>query len=315
MHTSAPDVSIIILSYNTCELTQRCAASLCAEPGLQALTHEIIVVDNASTDNTSDTLRSAYPRTRIIRNDRNLGFAQGNNVGLAAARGRYLLLLNSDTEVRPGAVRALVEFMEAHPEAGACGPMLLNPDGTLQPSGRALPGVWQVFIGMTRLYRLWKRDFYLERGRDYTQTRRVEELSGAALLIRREVYEKLGGFDPGFFAYYEDVDWCKRMGDAGYTLYYVPAARVIHQWQGTSRAVSELAYRAGQYSLRYYFAKHHGGLAQRAIQIMLLAKETAYIAACTVHRNRDQRRFHQRMLAQVRSPLPGRAARDNHEPG
>ena len=304
MITSTPDVSIIILSYNTSELTQRCVASLYADPSLPSCTNEVIVVDNASTDHTVDRLCSAYPQTRFIVNDRNLGFARGNNVGLAAARGRYLLLLNSDTEARPGALRALVEFMDTHPETGACGPMLLNPDGSLQPSGRSLPSVWSVFAGMTRIYRLWKRDLYLERGRDYTQVKQVGELSGAALMVRQTVYEQLGGFDPNFFAYYEDVDWCKRMGDAGYAVYYVPAAQVIHHWKGTSRAVSQLTYRAGQNSLRYYFRKHHGRPAQTAVFLMLAAKEAGYITISLFRGRNADRRFHQRLLRELFMALP-----------
>ena len=304
-----PDLSIIILTYNTRDLTHDCVAAALADVARSRLAVEIIVVDNASTDGTAAALRVAFPAVNVIVNVSNLGFGRGNNIGLAAATGRYLLLLNSDAFVRPGALRALVDFMDAHPEAGACGPMLLNPDGTLQPSGRSLPSVWSVFVGMTKLYRLWKRDFYLERGRDYRQVARVGEISGAALLVRREVYERLGGFDPNFFIYYEDVDWCQRINEAGYAIYYVPTAQVLHHWQGTSQSVSQLAYQAGQASLRYYFAKHHGPRAQRLIQIMLLLKEGCGIVVYTLRHDSDQRRFHQRMFANVKSPLPYHAAR------
>ena len=304
MSTPAVDVSIIILSYNTCELTRQCVASVYADSSLQGYGYEILVIDNASTDGTVDQIHSAYPAVRVILNERNLGFARGNNVGLAAARGRYLFLLNSDAAVRTGCLGALLEFMEAHPRAGACGPQLLNPDGSLQPSGRALPSVWSVFAGMTKIYRLWKHDLYLERGRDYHQVRPVEELSGAALMVRRQIYETVGGFDPNFFAYYEDVDWCKRIGAAGYTLYYVPAAQVVHQWKGTSRGVSQLSYRAGQDSLRYYFRKHHGRLAQGAVFLMLAAKEVSYILISQVRGHKADREFHQRMLGELCAPLP-----------
>jgi N-acetylglucosaminyl-diphospho-decaprenol L-rhamnosyltransferase len=304
-----PDLSIIILTYNTCDLTRDCVAAALADAAYSCLEVEIIVVDNASTDGTAAALRAAFPTANVIVNPSNLGFGRGNNVGLAAAAGRYLLLLNSDAFVQLGSLRALVEFMDAHPDAGACGPMLLNSDGTLQPSGRSLPSVWSVFVGMTKFYRLWKRNFYLERGRDYRQAARVGEISGAVLLVRREVYERLGGFDPNFFIYYEDVDWCKRMNVVGYAIYYVPTAQVTHLWQGTSQSVSQLAYQAGQDSLRYYFAKHHGLLTQRLIQIMLLMKEGCGIVIYTLRHDSDQRRFHQRMLANVNSPLPYPTAR------
>jgi hypothetical protein len=303
------DLSAIILSYNTQALTCACVKSVLADASHLSHTIEIIVVDNASTDDTAATLRREFPTVHVIVNATNLGFARGNNIGLAAAQGRYLLLLNSDTEVQPGALGALIEFMEAHPEAGACGPQLLNPDGTVQPSGRSLPSVWSVLVGMTKIYWLWKRDFYAEGGRNYQQVRQVGEVSGAALLVRREVYHRVGGLDPNFFAYYEDVDWCKRIGEAGFAVYYVPAARIVHHWKSTSQSVSELPYRAGQNSLRYYFVKHHGPLAQCLIQIMLAGKEIAYTVVCALRRDDDQRRFHQRMLANLKRQLPPSARR------
>jgi len=293
------DLSIIVLTHNTRDLTRACVRSILADSPHANDAVEIIVVDNASSDGTPETLGAEFPDVQVIVNATNLGYARGNNIGLRAARRRYLLLLNSDTEVRSGSLAALIAFMESHADAGACGPMLLNEGGSLQPSGRSLPSVWSVFVGMTRLYRLWKRDFYMQHGRDYTRVARVGEISGAALMVRREAYERVGGLDPSFFAYYEDVDWCKRIGDAGYMIYYVPAAQVIHRWQGTSRAVSRLAYRAGQNSQRYYFAKHHGRLAHAIIQLLLAAKELIGIIAALARHDRDAWHFHQDMFANV----------------
>lgn len=298
-----PDLSIIILTYNTCDLTRDCVAAALAEAARSHFEVEIIVVDNASTDETMATLRAAFPAVDVIVNASNLGFGRGNNVGLVAAAGRYLMLLNSDAFLQPGALRALVEFMDAHPDAGACGPMLLNADGTLQPSGRSLPSVWSIFVGMTKLYRLWQRDLYLERGRDYHQVKQVGEISGAALLVRRTVYEQVGGFDPNFFVYYEDVDWCKRIDEAGYAIYYVPTAQVVHRWRTTSQAVSALAYQAGQDSLRYYFAKHHGRLAQRCIRLLLAGKEIVSVLVAWLRRDRTARQLHQQTLRRVFQPL------------
>jgi N-acetylglucosaminyl-diphospho-decaprenol L-rhamnosyltransferase len=309
-----PDLSVIILSYNTSALTCACVAATlrdaAAAAGTSALAVEVIVVDNASSDDTLAALRAAFPQLALIANAANLGFARGNNAGLAAARGRYRLLLNSDTEAQPGALRALVGFMDLHPEAGACGPMLLNADGSLQPSGRDLPSVWSVFAGMTRLYRLWRRDFYLQPDRDYEQSAQVGEVSGAALLVSAEAYRRVGGLDPNLFAYYEDVDWCKRIGQAGFRVYYVPEARVVHRWHGTSAGASELAYRAGQDSLRYYFAKHHGRLAQAAIQGLLALKELARLAAAALRRQPEAARFHSGMLRNVFAPLAPAVAKD-----
>jgi GT2 family glycosyltransferase len=296
------DLSVIIVSFNTRELTLACVQSVFAAMGDLAL--EVIVVDNASTDETVAALRATCAHVRIIANSRNLGFARGNNAGLAATQGRYLLALNSDTLVQPGALRALVNFMDAHLDAGACGPMLLNEDGSLQPSGRPLPSVWRLFVDMTKMYRLWQRDVFEQRGRDYNLPARIGEVSGAALLIRRGVYERVGGFDEKLFAYYEDVDLCKRIGDAGYAIYYVPDAKIIHLWKRSSRATPEQAYRAGQISARYYFRKHHGPLAQAAVQTMLLAKEVALVVVNALQGRRDAVNFHRRMLRHAFAPLP-----------
>jgi hypothetical protein len=302
MSAPQPDLSVIILSFNTRELTLACVRSVFAAHDNLAL--EVIVVDNASADGTVEALREVCPEACVIANDKNLGFARGNNVGLRVAHGRYLMLLNSDTLAQPGALGALVRFMDAHPDAGACGPMLLNEDGSLQPSGRPLPSVWRLFVDMTKLYRLWQRDVFAQRGRDYTQVARVGEVSGAALLVRREAYERVGGLDEKLFAYYEDVDLCKRIGDAGYAIYYVPDAKVTHLWKRSSRAAPEQTYRAGQIGARYYFRKHHGRLAQAAVQGMLLAKEVALITANALRGRRDATDFHRRMLRHAFAPLP-----------
>lgn len=300
MTNIAPDLSVIVLTHNTRELTLACARSAAAD----CLEAELIIVDNASTDGTAEALASQMPRARVLRNAENVGFARGNNAGLAAARGRHLMLLNSDTIVHPGALGALVRFMDAHADAGACGPMLLNQDDSLQPSGRPLPNAWRLFVDMSRLYRLQRRDMFAQAGRDYSRIARVGELSGAALLIRRAVYERVGGLDPELFAYYEDVDLCKRIGDAGYAIYYVPEARVTHLWAGTSRATPEAAYRAGQDSARRYFRKHHGPVSQAAVQLMLAGKECALASANAVRGRRERATFHGRMLRRALSPLP-----------
>lgn len=302
------DLSVIVVTYNSREITLACLASVLAEQGRCRVKIEVVVVDNASTDGTADALREAAPEARILVQPANLGFAGGNNVGLAAAAGRYLMLLNSDTEVCAGALDALVAFMETHAEAGACGPMLLNPDGSLQPTGRDLPTLGSLFLDMTKLYKLWKPDLYAQRGRDYTQAAAVGELSAAAFLVRRRVYEQVGGLDTGFFFYYEDVDWCKRIGDAGYQIYYVPTAQVMHHWQGTSRSVSTLTYRAGQDSLRYYFRKHYGAIAGAAAQAMLAGKESVLLVASALRSNQAGVLLHRQMLRRALAPLETAAA-------
>ena len=296
-----PDLSVVVLTYNTRKLTLACLRSLYAQAEIARC--EVIVVDNASGDRTAEAVAEEYPEAQLIRAPKNLGFGGGNNLGLIAARGRHVLLLNSDTEVQPGALSALIEFMDAHPEAGACGPMLLNTDGSLQPSGRPLPTAGSVFLDMTRLYRLTRRDVFVEPGRDYNQVKRVGEISGAALLIRHALYERIGGFDTGLFLFYEDVDLCKRVGDAGFGVFYVPEAKVMHHWGGTMKKISETAYRAGQDSLRYYFAKHHRRPAQIFVAVLLLMKEIAFTLASIARGRRHEYYFHRKMLSRLMKPL------------
>ncbi|HQX12011.1 MAG TPA: glycosyltransferase family 2 protein [Thermoflexales bacterium] len=298
---TSPDLSVVVLTYNTRKLTLACLHALFGQPEIARC--EVIVVDNASGDQTAEVVAEEYPGAQLIHAPKNLGFGGGNNLGLIAARGRYVLLLNSDTEVQPGALLALINFMDAHPEAGACGPMLLNTDGSLQPSGRALPTAGTVFLDMTRLYRLTRRDVFVEPGRDYNQVKRVGEISGAALLIRRSLYERIGGFDTGLFLFYEDVDLCKRVGDAGFGVYYVPEAKVVHHWGGTMQKISELAYRAGQDSLRYYFAKHHRRPAQVFVASLLFLKEIAFTLLSIARGRRGEYYFHRKMLARLTKPV------------
>jgi GT2 family glycosyltransferase len=301
------DLSAIVVTYNSRALTLACAQSVAAEQARSPYTVELLVVDNGSTDGTAAALRAAVPQARVLVQPTNLGFAGGNNAGLAAAHGRYLLLLNSDTEVQSGALDTLIAFMDAHPEAGACGPMLLNPDGSLQPTGRALPTLGSLLVDMTRLYKLQRRELYGQHRRDYRQVAAVGELSAAALLVRRTVYAQVGGLDTQFFFYYEDVDWCKRIGDAGWRIYYVPQAHVMHHWQGTSRTVSTLAYRAGQDSLRRYFRKHHGRAAAWAVQLLLTGKETALLLASALRGDRAGVLLHREMLRRALAPLEAAA--------
>lgn len=297
------DLSVIILSYNTRQLTLACVESVLADAAAGELKHEVVVVDNGSSDDSANVLRNAQPTVKVIEMRENLGFSRGNNAGFTVAQGRHLLALNSDTLVQPGALRALVDFMDIHPDAGICGPMLLNEDGTLQPSGRPLPSVRSLFVDMTRLYRLQRKSVFVDAGRDYAQTQKVGEVSGAALLIRRSLYKQIGGFDEKIFAYYEDVDLCKRAHDAGCAVYYVPAAQITHLWGRSSKTVPELVYGVTQDSTRYYFRKHHGALAHAAVQAMLAGKEILLWAASTARRSTDAQ-LHRRMLIRALSPLP-----------
>jgi GT2 family glycosyltransferase len=265
---TAPDVSVVIVNWNTRNLLRDCLIALAANARVVT---ETIVVDNGSTDSSVEMLAAEFPGVCVIANASNVGFAPANNQGLACARGRYVLLLNSDTRVAPDALVKLVDFMDAHPQAGACGPQLRNADGTLQPSGRRFPTLTSTLgelLPVPERWRCkWRRD--LEK-RDYDQVCPVDELSGAALCIRRAALEQIGSLDEDFFFLGEDIDLCWRLKSAGWQVLYVPSARVTHYW-GSSRNRAN-SYRISLLSQRSYyllFRKHRTKIQARALKVIL----------------------------------------------
>lgn len=228
------DLSIVIVSYNVREMLRACLASLpAAAPGLST---EVWVVDNASSDGSAEMVRSCFPEVRLEARSENLGFTRANNLALERARGRHLLLLNPDTEAHPGALTTLVRFLDEHPRAGACGPRLLNTDGSLQKNGSRSPTLLREFLAVTGLWRLapgWY-ERALNHGReDFDRRCRVDLVSGACLLVRRPVMEQVGKLDERFFMFYEEIEWAHRMRQAGWEIWYVPEAVVTHHWMGS----------------------------------------------------------------------------------
>jgi GT2 family glycosyltransferase len=275
----APDLSIAVVSWNTRDLLLPCLAAI--GPATAPYASEVILVDNASADGTVAAVRERYPDVQVIANPDNRGFTRANNQALAVARGRFLLLLNPDTEARPGSLATLVRFLETHPEHGACGPRLLYPDGRLQPNGRRLPTLWREFLAASGLRRLNPVAFEarLEWGReDFSRTVDVEEVSGACLMARREAVEQVGPLDEQLFMYYEEVDWCARMKAAGWKTAYVADAEVVHHVAQSVKQAGFAVYRAF-YESQYRYHKKHGtpavGVAMRLLSWLNLGKRYA----------------------------------------
>jgi GT2 family glycosyltransferase len=225
-----PDLSVCIVSWNTRADLRAALASVFAYAGEVAL--EVIVVDNASADGSAEMVRREFPAAQLIANRWNRGFAAGNNQALRRARGRYYLLLNSDTVVHAGAFAELVRFMDAHPDAGAVGPRILNPDNTLQYSCRRFPTLATGLFRKAPLGRLipdnrWNRE-YLMSDWVHDVAREVDWISGAAMCLRPEAVRQVGALDEGYYMYCEDVDWCYRARRAGWKIYYLPQAVVTH---------------------------------------------------------------------------------------
>ena len=255
-----PRVSICIVSWNTRDLLDACITSIAKHT---TLPHEVIVVDNASSDGTVAMLRERHPHVRVIASERNLGFVLGNNVAAREARGEYLLLLNPDTALASDLLGGLAAKLGSDPGIGIAGPKLLNADGTIQATCAAkLPTPWNEFTSLLFLHRLSPRLFPDRElsGWDHLDERDVESISGACLMIRRTLWESLGGFDEAVFMYAEDLDLCRRVAHAGVRLRYVPAVSVFH-YEGSSasqRKESFFALLSQMSSNAWYFRKHFG---------------------------------------------------------
>jgi N-acetylglucosaminyl-diphospho-decaprenol L-rhamnosyltransferase len=227
---SGPRVSVVVLSWNTRALLAACLDSLRAEG--RRLPLELIVVDNASHDGSADLVARDFPEVLLLRNARNEGYAIGNNQGAARATAEYLFLLNSDTEVRPGAIETLVAFLDGHPQHAACAPRLERPDGSPQPSCKTFPTLLTAVFYDTVFDRWFPHNATLPRYEmrdfDHTTSRDVDQPPAAALLVRRARWEELGGFDPALWLFYNDVDFCRRLAATGARIAYVAEARVLH---------------------------------------------------------------------------------------
>jgi N-acetylglucosaminyl-diphospho-decaprenol L-rhamnosyltransferase len=237
--STIPTVAIVTVSYNTCDWLARCLGSVPAAAA--TLDHEVIVVDNASSDGSADMVESSFPKARLVRSTENLGFARGVNLGVARAEAEYVLLVNPDGELRPGAVDALVAFATAHPEYVVCGGRTVSPDGDLDPrSCWAAPSLWSVAANALLLSSVFRGSQRFDPeamggfGRDREQA--VDIVTGCLLLIRRADWEALGGFDERFFMYGEDADLCLRAAADGRRCAITPAAEMVHA-VGASSAV------------------------------------------------------------------------------
>jgi N-acetylglucosaminyl-diphospho-decaprenol L-rhamnosyltransferase len=265
------DLSIVIVSWNVRSLLHRCLCSLPPANG----SVEIIVVDNASSDGSAEMVRGEFLQVHLIVNQENRGFTAANNQGLALGRGRTLLLLNPDTEVVGDALATMVQYMDDHPEVGALGPQLRYPDGRLQPSRRRFPTLATGFVESTVIQqwstdsRTLRRYYMADTAADAVQP--VDWVVGACLLVRRQAYEQVGGLDEGYFMYSEELDWCRRIKDAGWAIVYLPTAIVIHHEGKSSDQVVPARHIYFQSSKVRYFRKFHGPFQAQVLRCFLLA--------------------------------------------
>lgn len=284
-------ISAIVVSYNTREMTLRCLEALLAD--LEGLDHEVWVVDNASSDGSADAIAECCPQVRLIRSDRNLGFGAANNRAMEQAGGDYLLLVNTDAFLQPGAARVLLAYLEEHAKTAVAGPRLLNEDGTLQVScyrfpspGRAwLENLWISAVLPDNVgwgdYRRWAHD----------RQREVDWVIGACMMVRREAVKVAGGFDEQFFMYAEETDWQRRIRNAGWRVGFTPEAEAVHLGGASGGDLPTLS--KGMFdSLDYYTIKNHG-------LIGLISTRTAMVVGCSMRV----------LLWSLASLVPSRSAR------
>jgi len=245
------------------------------QPPTSNLQIEVIVVDNASSDSSVAMIEEEFPQVQLIANSENVGFTVGNNQGIAATRGRYILLLNPDTEIVGDALTTMVAYMDDHPQVGALGPQLLNPDGSIQSSRRRFPTIATAFLESTILQQWFPRNrvtrHYYITDRPDDEVQEVDWVTGACLLARRETIEEVGLLDEGFFMYSEELDWSRRIKAQRWQLIYLPTARVIHHGAQSSEQVKSFQHIQFQRSKIRYFRKHHGPWQAAVLRLFILA--------------------------------------------
>lgn len=265
------DISIIIVSWKVRDLLEKCLKSIFEQT--KNIKFEVFVVDNNSQDGTIEMVKNKFSGVNLIINEENAGFAKANNQAIKLAKGRYVLLLNPDTQILENVLEKMVDFMDKNTNCGVAGCQLLNPDGSLQPSIRRFPRFSDQALILAKIHHFWpnlgvfKR--YLAKDVDYSQKQEVDQVMGAFMMIKHEVIEKIGLLDENFFIWFEEVDYCQRVKNAGRKVYYTPEAKIIHYYgQSFKQHLTLDRQKMFNRSMRYYFKKHHSIFAYLGIVIL-----------------------------------------------
>ena len=267
-------LSVVIICWNDLRVIPECLRSIYA--GTHSIDFEVLVSDNGSTDGSLEFIRQNHPDVRVLENGANLGFAKGNNVGIRASTADYVLILNPDTIIHDGALDRLVQFADKHPEAGAFGCRVLNPDGTYQTSARLFPTVrryWVSALGLKKLANVSRMFLYEDYPRWFGETERpVDWQSGCCVMFRGDLLRSLGGFDEQFFYHFEEVDLCRRVWSSGHPILFTPEAVITHLG-GQSVGRFPVRFEIEKHRNRYrYFYKHFGPQAARQCRRLSIVK-------------------------------------------
>ena len=287
-----PDVSIVVTSYNTRDMLKSCIESI--RQSVDAITFEVICVDDNSDDGSADMVRENFPEVRLVQNRENLGYTKSNNIGIQIARGRYVVLLNADTEIQPQAFDRMVVFMDRTPEAGACGPKLLNPDGSIQYCIRSFPSAFTVLCQSLGLHKLFPNNpitnRYYMKHLDHDRIIEAESIGTTCYVVRRQILEEVGLLDETFFMYCVDLDLNKRIGLAGYKIFYLPQAKVVHYGgQSVNQNVRwHLVDAHHGYRVLFdrYYAPKHGPLYNALIRLAIRVRLRLFLARLMLSRDK-----------------------------
>ncbi|MCX7013765.1 MAG: glycosyltransferase family 2 protein [Candidatus Sumerlaeota bacterium] len=294
-------ISFIIVNWNAKDYLRRCLASIAANGG--QLTHEAIVVDNASSDGSIEMVETEWPAVRLLQTGANLGFAAGNNIGIRASRGRYLFLVNPDVEILSGCVDSLIAFMDSNPEVGIAGPCVYGRNGARQDSCTRFPSLWRSLcrcFGLSTLFRRSALFHGLRSGVDPRKGQRYAEvLYGMFWAVRREALDAVGLLNEEYFMYFEDADWCLRFKRHGWRAAYVPAARVVHYGGASSENCPVAASIHGQRSQVIFWKSHANWMVRNtAIGLLLTHSVLRTLSALCLFIAGARSREHRRKLRQ-----------------
>jgi GT2 family glycosyltransferase len=282
------DVSIIIVNWNTRDVLRSCLASVYKET--KNITHEVIVIDNDSSDDSVEMVKKEFPKAKLIENRSNRGFAAANNQGMAIATGRYVLLLNPDTIVLDRAIEKTVAFADDHPEAAVVGCRVLNPNRTLQPTCFMFPSLLNMLLSTIYLNKLFSKSRFFGRERmtwwNRTDVRDVDVVTGCFMLVRRSAIEQVGIMDERFFVYGEETDWCYRFKQAGWRILFTPNAHIIHLSGASSKQMKSEMVLQLRASILLFFKKHKGmfsyGLACLLVSLFFLLRVSFWLVRAIV---------------------------------
>jgi hypothetical protein len=269
------DLSIIIVNWNVKGLLLAALKSIYKHT--KGLSFEVFVSDNGSMDGSQEMVKARFPQVKLLDNGSNLGYPKANNEGIKRAAGRYVILLNPDTEVTEGSLASLIRFMDTHPEAGAVGPKLEYPDGSFQPSCRSFPTIETEFYRAFFLDQIFPKSKIFGKNMmsywKHNDIREVDQPMGAALMVRRAVIDEVGMMDEGLVFWFDEVDWCKRIKNAGWKIFFTPQAKIYHhknksfvQWKALKASLKLAKIWRG--SRNYYYRKHHGALSVVIVNLL-----------------------------------------------